>query len=58
MNPRNNNSTRKVEYDRIEEGVYHKGKWMPGRILNGDERISLLPDNDFKLINIKLLDIK
>lgn len=44
-----------VEYDRIEEGVFKQGKWHAGRVLNGDERISLLPDYDFRLLRIRLL---
>lgn len=44
-----------VEYAKVEEGVYQNGKWIAGRVLNGDERLSLLPDHDFRIIRIQLL---
>lgn len=31
----------KVDYIRIEEGDIDQGEWKPGRILNGDEKMSL-----------------
>ena len=32
---------RKVEILRLEEGRIVDGKWVPGRVLNGDERMNL-----------------
>lgn len=31
----------KVDYLKLEEGTVEKGEWKPGRILNGDEKMSL-----------------
>ena len=31
----------KVDYLKLEEGSVEKGQWKPGRILNGDEKMSL-----------------
>ena len=31
----------RVDYLKIEEGTLEKGNWKPGRILNGDERMTL-----------------
>ncbi|GAA6186645.1 DUF5597 domain-containing protein [Aliiglaciecola sp. NS0011-25] len=48
-------SSSPVEYAKVEEGVYQNGKWIAWRVLNGDERLSLLPDHDFRTIRIQLL---
>jgi hypothetical protein len=32
----------KVDYVKLEEGELADGKWKPGRILNGDEKMSLV----------------
>jgi hypothetical protein len=32
----------KVDYMKLEEGELEGGKWKPGRILNGDEKMSLV----------------
>jgi hypothetical protein len=48
-------SSSPIEYAKVEEGVYQNGKWIAGRVLNGDERLSLLPDHDFRIIRIQLL---
>ena len=34
-------STKKVDFLRLEEGCICDGKWIPGRVLNGDEKMSL-----------------
>lgn len=34
-------SGKKVEYLRVEEGGFREGAWVPGRVLNGDERVLL-----------------
>lgn len=31
----------KVDYLKLEEGTIEKGEWKPGRILNGDEKMSI-----------------
>ena len=31
----------KVDYLKLEEGTVENGEWKPGRILNGDEKMSL-----------------
>ena len=30
---------RRVEVDQVEEGRFEDGRWVPGRVLNGDERL-------------------
>ena len=42
------------EVSRIEEGIYQKGQWLAGRILNGDERLRLVPNHEFGMARIKL----
>ena len=32
---------KKVNFVRAEEGEIRNGKWIPGRILNGDEQMSI-----------------
>lgn len=45
----------KVEIDSAEEGTFTAGKWIPGRTLNGDERFFLFPNDDIRIVRIKLL---
>lgn len=47
--------TQAVEIARIEEGRFVDGAWQPERVLNGDERLSLLPSDSFGSVRIKLL---
>ncbi|MYM81985.1 glycoside hydrolase [Duganella sp. FT50W] len=44
-----------VEIDVVEEGKFVAGSWVPGRRLNGDERLSLLPLNKITTIRMQLL---
>jgi beta-galactosidase GanA len=44
-----------VELARVEEGHYADGEWIPGRVLNGDERLSILPFDELGMARIRLL---
>ena len=44
-----------VEVDSVEEGRFESGRWVPGRVLNGDERLFLLPGDDIGVVRIRLL---
>jgi hypothetical protein len=44
-----------VELARVEEGHYVDGRWVAGRILNGEERLSILPADRLGMVRIKLL---
>ncbi|RYG85074.1 MAG: hypothetical protein EON59_12985 [Alphaproteobacteria bacterium] len=44
-----------VEISRVEEGAYQNGNWVPGQILNGDQRLRLLPSDRYGIVKIKLL---
>jgi hypothetical protein len=44
-----------VEIDSVEEGRFESGRWVPGRALNGDERLLLLPGDDIGIVRIRLL---
>ncbi|RZT08211.1 Beta-galactosidase GanA [Duganella sp. CF402] len=44
-----------VELDFVEEGRFERGAWVPGRRLNGDQRLSLLPLNKITTVRIQLL---
>jgi hypothetical protein len=41
-------------YDRIEEGTFRDGVFVPGRLLNGDERNAYLPDGRITVLRIRL----
>lgn len=41
-------------YDRIDEGVFENGNFVPGRRLNGDERNAFLPEGNVTTLRIKL----
>ena len=45
----------RVEIDSVEEGRVEAGRWVPGRALNGDERLFLLPFDDLGAVRIRLL---
>jgi Domain of unknown function (DUF5597)/Beta-galactosidase len=49
--------TEVIEVDSVEEGRFEFGRWIPGRVLNGDERLSLLPADDIGTVRIRLLHI-
>jgi hypothetical protein len=46
-----------VEVDAVEEGRFDSGRWVPGRALNGDERLFLLPFDGLGAVRIRLLSI-
>src|SRR4051794_9452747 len=46
-----------VEVDSVEEGTFAGGRWVPGRVLNGDERLFVLPADDVGAVRIRLLRI-
>ena len=46
-----------VEVDFVEEGRFEAGRWVPRRVLNGDERLFLLPADDIGTVRIHLLHI-
>jgi hypothetical protein len=46
-----------VEVDSVEEGRFESGRWVPGRALNGDERLFLLPLDGLGTVRIRLLCI-
>jgi hypothetical protein len=46
-----------VEIDSVEEGRFDSGRWVPGRALNGDERLFLLPADDLGVVRIRLLHL-
>ena len=46
-----------VELDAVEEGRFESGQWVPGRLLNGDERLFLLPPDELGAVRIRLLGI-
>lgn len=45
-----------AEIDFVEEGRFKDGRWIPGRRLNGDERVMLLPAQGVGVIRVKLLE--
>ena len=47
--------TEVVEVDSVEEGAFANGSWVPGRALNGDERLFVLPADDIAAVRIRLL---
>jgi hypothetical protein len=46
-----------VEIDSVEEGRFESGRWVPGRALNGDERLFLLPLDGLGAVRIRLLPL-
>lgn len=44
-----------VEVDDAVEGRYVDGAWVPGRNLNGDERLNLVPVDSLAAVRIRLL---
>ncbi len=47
-----------AEVDRVEEGHFGTQGWQPGRALNGDERLSIVPTNRIGAVRIRLLRSK
>ncbi|MCX2891167.1 DUF5597 domain-containing protein [Pseudomonas sp. DCB_BI] len=48
-------SQESVEISRVEEGSFQAGKWVAGRVLNGDQRLRLVPPDRFGIAKIKLI---
>jgi len=44
-----------VEIDSAQEGVFQKGQWLGGRVMNGDERWGLFPNDSLRIVRLKLL---
>jgi len=44
-----------VEIDSAQEGEFKKGRWVGGRVMNGDERYGLFPNDSLRIVRIKLL---
>jgi hypothetical protein len=44
-----------VEIDSAEEGTFDRGRWIPGRRMNGDERYALFPDDALRIVRIVML---
>jgi hypothetical protein len=44
-----------VEVDHVEEGRFDNGEWVPGRSLNGDERLFTLPPGRIGAVRVRLL---
>ncbi|MGO4166270.1 GH35 family beta-galactosidase [Novosphingobium sp. YAF33] len=44
-----------AEVDRVEEGRFDTQGWKVGRVLNGDERLSIVPTDRIGAIRIKLM---
>lgn len=44
-----------VELARVEDGNYVDGRWVAGRVLNGDERLSILQPDRLGMVRIQLL---
>lgn len=44
-----------AEVDRVEEGRFDTQGWKVGRVLNGDERLSIVPTDPIGAIRIKLM---
>jgi hypothetical protein len=44
-----------AEFATIEEGRYADGRWVAGRTINGDERLSILPADRFGMVRIRLI---
>ncbi|MDO4258343.1 MAG: DUF5597 domain-containing protein [Actinomycetaceae bacterium] len=46
-----------VEIDDAVEGRYVDGQWVRGRVLNGDERLSLLPLDELAAVRVRALRV-
>ncbi len=44
-----------TEVDRVEEGHFGAQGWLAGRVLNGDERLSVIPTDRIGTVRIKLM---
>ena len=46
-----------IEYDSVVEGRFVDGAWAPGRSLNGDERLRILPLDEIGAVRIRLVRV-
>ena len=44
-----------IEIDWAQEGRFDQGRWIRDRILNGDERFFLFPNDELRTVRLKLL---
>lgn len=44
-----------VEYDRVEEGAFRAGRWVPGRLLNGDDYAQVVPRDKIGATRVSFL---
>jgi len=44
-----------VEIDSVVAGRWEAGEWMPHAVLNGDERLEVLPTHELGVVRIRLL---
>jgi hypothetical protein len=44
-----------VEIDSVVAGGFESGEWMPTAVLNGDERLDVLPMDDIGVVRIRVL---
>ena len=47
--------SRLTEVDRVEEGQFGSAGWKTTRVLNGDERLSIIPGDRIGMVRIRLL---
>ena len=48
---------RVVEWDHVEAGSHQDGRWQPTRILNGDERLRILPLDRIGAARVRVLSL-
>ena len=48
---------RVVEWDRVEAGSHQDGRWRPTRVLNGDERLRILPLDGIGAARVRVLSL-
>jgi beta-galactosidase GanA len=46
-----------VEWDHVETGSHHTGRWQPTRIVNGDERLRILPLDRVGAARVRVLSL-
>ena len=44
-----------AEFDRVEEGRFEADAWKVGRIINGDERLNIIPMDHIGMVRVRLL---
>ena len=48
---------RVVEWDHVEAGSHQDGRWQPTRVLNGDERLRILPLDRVGAARVRVLSL-